>query len=117
MAVTYTWVIEQMSCYPQSEGQTDVVFTVAWRLNGTDGTYNGTVYGSVGLTPYQAGEPFTPYASLTQTQVIGWVQSALGPEQVTAYEENVSQQIANQINPPVVNPPLPWAASTTAAKA
>ena len=32
MSVTNTWVIEQMSCYPQAEGQTDVVFNVAWRV-------------------------------------------------------------------------------------
>ena len=35
---------------------------------------------------------------------------ALGPEQVTAYEANVAQQIADQANPPVVTPPLPWVA-------
>jgi hypothetical protein len=28
----------------------------------------------------------------------------------TAIEENVSLQIENQINPPVIAPPLPWVA-------
>ena len=55
--------------------------------------------------------PFTPYADLTEAQVIGWVQGAMGAEQVAAYEANVAQQIADQINPPVVTPPLPWAAA------
>jgi hypothetical protein len=32
----------------------------------------------------------------------------MGAEQVAAYEANVAEQIANQINPPVVTPPLPW---------
>jgi hypothetical protein len=36
------------------------------------------------------------------------VQDALGEEQVASYEANVAQQIENQINPPVVTPPLPW---------
>lgn len=108
MAVTYEWVIEQMSCYPEYEGEQDVVFTVCWRLNGNEGDYNGTVYGSVGVT-YEAGSPFTPYADLTQDQVVGWVKAALGDEQVAAYEANVAGQIENQKNPPVVNPPLPWA--------
>ena len=96
MSDVYTWVIEQMSCYPQFEGETDVVFTVYWRLNGASETApsaTGTVYGSVGVT-YVAGTPFTPYA--------------LGPETVGNYEANVALQIANKINPPVVNPPLPW---------
>jgi hypothetical protein len=107
MAITNTWSVVQMDAYPEYEGETDVVFTVHWTLNGTDGTYNGSVYGSVGVT-LDEGATFTPYASLTQAQVIGWVQDTLGEEQVLSYEANVAQQIDNQINPPVVTPPLPW---------
>jgi hypothetical protein len=98
-----------MDCYPEQDGDTDVVFTVHWTLNGTDGTYAGSVYGSVGVTLDEGGA-FTPYASLTEAQVIGWVKDALGEEQVAAYEASVAQQIADQANPPVVNPPLPWGA-------
>jgi hypothetical protein len=107
MAITNTWAVQQLNAYPELDGQTDVVFSVHWQLNGTDGTYNGSVYGSVGVT-LDEGATFTPYASLTQAQVIGWVQDALGEEQVASYEANVAQQIENQINPPVVTPPLPW---------
>jgi hypothetical protein len=107
MAITNTWNIQQLDAYPELDGQTDVVFSVHWTLVGTDGTYNGSVYGSVGVT-LDEGVSFTPYADLTQAQVIGWVQDALGEEQVASYEANVAQQIENQINPPVVTPPLPW---------
>ena len=109
MSVTNTWVIEQMNCYPTYETETDVVFNVHWRLNATDGTYNATVYGTVGVT-YEAGTPFTPYAQLTQAEVVGWVQAALGPEQVASLEAGLATNIANQVNPPVVSPPLPWVA-------
>jgi hypothetical protein len=113
MAVTNTWGVVQMDCYPEHDGETDVVFVVHWNLTGTETvgetTYTGYVYGSVGVT-LDAEAPFTPYADLTEAQVIGWVQDALGAEQVAAYEANVAQQIANQINPPVVTPPLPWSA-------
>ena len=109
MAVTYTWNITSMDCYPQHDGETDVVFTVHWTLNGTDGTYNGSVYGTVGVT-YDASAPFTPYADLTQNQVVAWVEAALGAEQVVSLEANIATQIANQANPPVVTPPLPWSA-------
>ncbi len=107
MAITNTWSVVQMDAYPELDGETDVVFSVHWTLSGTDGTYNGSVYGSVGVT-LDPDAPFVPYASLTQAQVIGWVQDALGEEQVASYEANVAQQIENQINPPVVTPPLPW---------
>ena len=107
MAITNTWAVVQMDCYPELDGDTDVVFTVHWTLTGTDGDYAGSVYGSqaVALDPTA---PFTPYDDLTEAQVIGWVQAAMGAEQVAAYEANVATQIANQINPPVVSPPLPW---------
>jgi hypothetical protein len=105
---TITWLIEQMSCIPQEEGQTDVVISVAWRVNGTDGTYSATVYGSQTLNPYTPKSPFTPYADLTQEQVIGWVQDVMGEEQVAKIIANIEQQIENQVNPPIVTPPLPW---------
>jgi hypothetical protein len=98
-----------MDAYPEYDGETDVVFTVHWTLNGTDGTYNGSVYGSVGVT-LDEGATFTPYASLTQAQVLGWVKEALGEEAVAGFEASVAQQIADQANPPVVHPTLPWSA-------
>lgn len=96
-----------MSAYPQSQGQIDVVFSVAWRLNGTDGTYNATIYGTVNIT-YVAGSPYTPYADLTEAQVIGWVKTAMGATQVTVYELIINNNINSQVTPEVVTPPLPW---------
>lgn len=107
MTTTYTWNVQQMDCYPEAEGDTDVVFCVHWTLTGTDGTYFCSVYGSQHVT-LDPEAPFTPYADLTQDQVIGWVQAAMGEEQVAACEANVAQQIENQINPPVIRPALPW---------
>ena len=108
MPITNTWGVVQMDAYPELDGKTDVVFTVHWNLTGSDGTYTGYVYGSVGVT-LDPDAPYTPYDQLTQEQVVGWVQAALGEEQVAAYEANVAKQIEDQINPPVVTPPLPWA--------
>lgn len=109
MAITNTWAIIQMDCYPEYDNETDVVFNVHWTLTADDGTYRGIVRGvqALPLNP-DAPSPFTPFADLTEAQVIGWVQAAMGAEQVTAYEANVAAQIEAQINPPVVNPPLPW---------
>jgi hypothetical protein len=111
---TITWQIESLSCYPQELGETDVVFSAAWRVNGVDDTSGtplyATVYGSQSIAPYTKGATFTPYADLTQAQVIGWVQDAMGESQVAAINANIEQQIENQVNPPVVNPPLPWVA-------
>lgn len=109
MAITNTWAVNQMDCYPEYDGETDVVFTVHWTLTGVDDLYSGMVYGTCGVT-LDAGAPFTPYDQLTEAQVIGWVKDALGLESVASLEANVAQQIEDQINPPVVTPPLPWSA-------
>ena len=109
MAITNTWAIVQMDCYPQADGEKDVVFNAHWQCVGTDGTYQGYVYGSQSL-PAPTGSDFTPYAELTQDQVVGWVKTALGEEQVATYETNVAKQIADQVKPPVATPPLPWSA-------
>ena len=109
MAITNTWGVVQMDAYPELDGETDVVFTVHWTLTGTDGTYAGSVYGSSGVS-VDPDAPFIPYDQLTEAQVIDWVQEALGEEQVASYEANVAQQIADQKDPPVVTPPLPWSA-------
>lgn len=108
MPVTYTWSVVQMDAYPELNNEPDVVFNVHWTMTGTDGTYSGSVYGSQTLT-LDPSAPFTPYDKLTQDQVVGWVKDAMGDEQVADYEANVAGQIADQIKPPVVTPPLPWA--------
>lgn len=104
---TITWTVTAMDCYPQEDNLTDVVFNVHWTCSGVDGQYNGSVYSTCSV-PLSGEGTFTPYADLTQSQVLGWIW-ANGVDQ-TATEAAVNQQIANQINPPVVTPPLPWAA-------
>lgn len=105
MTATITWTVTQMDCYPQADEQTDVVFTVHWTCSGVQDSYNGSVYSTCPVT-YQAGEPYTPYADLTQEQVLGWIWASGVDKDAT--EAAVQQQIDNQINPPVVTPPLPW---------
>jgi hypothetical protein len=105
MTTQITWTVTAMDCYPQAEGQTDVVFTVHWTCSGVDGTYTGLVYSTCNVT-YAAGTPYTPYAQLTQDQVLGWCWSN-GVDKASA-EAAVQTQINNQINPPIITPPLPW---------
>lgn len=107
MTATINWTVTAMDCYPQAEGETDVVFTVHWTCSGVQDTYTGSVYSTCGVT-YDAGQPYTPYNELTQDQVLGWIWASGVDKDAT--EAAVQSQIDNQINPPVVQPPLPWAA-------
>ena len=102
--MTTLWLIERLLVKPTEGSNTDVVITADWRCNGSQDQYSGTCYGSCSFAP-PAGE-FTPYEDLTQEQVLGWCY-ANGVDK-TAIEANVTLQIQNQINPPVVTLPLPW---------
>jgi hypothetical protein len=116
MSATITWVIEWMNTTPTTATPPETVITAGWRCNGTQAangtTYAGTAYGSCSFT-YTSGEPFTPYDQLTQNQVLGWCW-ADGVDKA-ATEAAVQQQIDNQINPPVIQPPLPWAPAPVTA--
>ena len=102
--MTILWIIERLLVKPTDGTLTDVVINADWRCNGTDENYSGTCYGSCSFAAPAAN--FTPYPDLTKEQVLGWCY-ANGVDQA-AIEANVSLQIENQINPPVVSLPLPW---------
>jgi hypothetical protein len=101
---TILWIIERLLVKPTEGSLTDVVITADWRCNGTQDQYSGTCYGSCSFAPPSGS--FTPYEDLTEAQVLGWC-FANGVDQA-AIEANVTQQINDQINPPVVTLPLPW---------
>jgi hypothetical protein len=119
---TYNWQVTNMDCYPSAEGETDVVYKVYYyveafssethEVENADGTkntipYQATTCGEQALA-YTGKTPYTPYSQLTNNQVIGWVQNALGDAEVNALLLKLDSMILDQINPPVVNPPLPW---------
>ena len=109
-----SWIIERLLVKPTEGSLTDVVITADWRCNGTETigtgddakTYSGTCYGSTSFAPPSGS--FTPYDQLTEQQVLDWC-FANGVDK-TSIEANVTAQIENQINPPIIAPPLPWAA-------
>lgn len=108
MTNTFTWIAERLDCYPTYENESDVVFTVHWRHNAADAQapeYSATRYGACGVT-YVVSQPYTPYADLTQDQVLGWIwDSAVNKEETQAALDTA---IAAQLDPPVISPPLPW---------
>jgi hypothetical protein len=105
---TFNWNINQLNAYPEKDGKQDVVFTVHWTLEGVDGEFTGSSYGSAGVT-LDPEAPYTPYADLTQDQVLGWIWASGVDKDET--ENSVNAQIESQKNPTVVTPPLPWSST------
>jgi hypothetical protein len=99
MATTYNWNVVQMDRLT-SDG---FVVTVHYTVNAVDGDYTASTYGTVGYT--QEDKSYTPFASLTKEQVIGWVKDSLGQETV---EAALAAQI-DALKHPVIETGLPWA--------
>jgi|688.fasta_scaffold43140_3 hypothetical protein len=99
------WQIQQLNCIPSVDGKQDYVVTAHWQCTGTDGAYSSYVYGTCGFAVVEGGT-FIPYADLTQDDVLNWCWAS-GVDKAEV-EANVTQQVQNLINPPIVTPPLPW---------
>ena len=109
MSINYTWKIENLDVIPAQDGKENVVSSIHWRVTGeeidNDNIYTGSVYSTTSVSVEPDGE-FTEFNSLTEEQIIGWIQSN-GVDK-TATEEAISKQIENQKNPPIIHPTLPW---------
>lgn len=109
MPATITWTITALNVAPKEGQYTDVVVTAHWTCSGVQvqnaKTYTGSVYSTCSFTPPSGN--FTPYDQLTQDQVLGWCWANGVNKDAT--ESAVQQQINNEINPPIITPPLPWA--------
>ena len=108
MTKVYVDTIERMDCYPTFETKSDVVCTIYWRMNETDGDYFASAFGSCAIT-WAEGDPFTDYEDLTFEQVWGWVAKKID---IQATKDFLDKQIEDQKHPPVVSLPLPWATPT-----
>jgi hypothetical protein len=110
MSITYTWSVNQLTVHPTHDGKTDVVATVSWSYRGVDATGVGSSRGGVTDVTYNAKAPFTPFADLTEAEVLGWVQSTITSEQKAEMEAGISGDIDWQKQPSnePVSPPLPW---------
>ena len=105
MAITYTRYINCMGCYAEIDGETNVVFKIQWTLTGADGLFNNSIALNTDV-PYTAGDPFIPYADLTETQVFAWIDQYTSAEQVEICKQSIADNIAAQNE--IKYPQLPW---------
>jgi hypothetical protein len=95
----FNWNVVQMDRLT-SDG---FVVTVHYTVNAVDGEFTASTYGTVGYT--QEDKSYTPFADLTESIVVGWVQDSLGKDTV---EAGLAAQIEAQKNP-VQEAGVPWA--------
>jgi len=111
MATTYTWDCSVVDTYPShtddnSVTQSDVVYNVHWRITGDDGTNNATNIGTQTLEVSDLSS-FTSFDSIAHSDVVGWVQAALGTERVSELESSLDARLAELANPTSVTREIP----------
>ena len=107
MTIEFTTTITSMEAYPLYEAVPLYVFRVYWNYLGSDSVYSTAMQG---FTDIPASDPkaSTPYADLTQEQVMGWIQTYTSAWTWAEYSDKISAWIVAQYTPETINPPLPW---------
>ena len=111
MAINYTWNVSTVDV-KEIDGNADTVFNVHWQLQaeddantvkndfGNDVPISISVYGTIGLDTEDLSD-FIAFADLTVSDVQGWVEAAMGADEVQAKKDILDAQIKELINPVV----------------
>ena len=103
---TFTTTITQM--YTLQQPDPNYVVNALWTVTGVDGANTASIGGNTQFNSADQVGPVTPYASLTESIVIGWIPESA----ITSAQACVQGQINSMITPPVspTSQPLPWTA-------
>ncbi|APB99020.1 hypothetical protein A4F89_06610 [Polynucleobacter asymbioticus] len=96
-----TWTIASM----ESQPATGIVISANWYCIGEDSGCTASLSGTCVFPIPEGG--YVPYEQLTKDQVLQWVWTDGGVDQITT-EASVNNALQAQVNPPVVQQPLPW---------
>ena len=113
MAISYEWDCKTCDTYPAKSGKSNVVYNVHWRLTATDDTnkdsddnnWTADTYGSQSVSTDDLSS-FKNWSSLTNSDVQGWVEAAIGADTVTAMKSSLDAEIAEKISPKSVTKTL-----------
>ena len=113
MAINYTWDVSRCDVYPTKSSKSNVVHNVHWRITGSDDANNDSdgnpqtadVYGTQDLDTTDLSS-FTNWSSLDAAKVQGWVEAAMGADEVTRLKAAIDGQIAEKITPTSVTKTL-----------
>ncbi len=111
MAINYTWDVKTVDV-KEIDGNADTVFNVHWRLKaeddantvkdmqGNDVPATASVYGTQSLDTSDLSD-FIAFTDLTVSDVQGWVEAAMGEDEITNMKANLDATIAELVTPTV----------------
>ena len=106
MAIGYTWDVSTVDTYPTKDSKSDVIYNVHWRLTATDDTnkdsdgnnWTATSYGTQSVDTTDLSS-FKAFGDLKASDVQGWVETAMGADDVKALKAALDAKIAEKITP------------------
>ena len=114
---TYLWQVVQMDRLTSD----NFVVTCHYTVTATVDTYTASTYGTTSYIQVE-GETYIPYADLTETICVGWVQTSIGKDtteaicvgwvQTSLGKDTVEASLQSQIDllkNPVQESGVPWA--------
>jgi len=102
VAISYTWQFESLTVElgPDADDHTDIVYSINWRYLADDGLgHNARSFGTVSVEPWEEGEPWIEYADLTEADVQGWTEEAMGEDELAAIRARLDANIEEQATP------------------
>ena len=100
--------ILNLNCKPSLNGLTNVVESIIFQVTDTV-TINGTEHEVRGGNFVQLSDPnpaeFTPFESLTEAVVVGWVEANAD---VDGFVARLTDNLNTRLNPPTVALTPPW---------
>lgn len=105
-----TWKIEKLEVQQQQGDLSNVVVSANWRVEALDEREESRQREYVfGKTTFEAPSgAFIEFNNLTEDVVLGWIHDAIGQEQKSLAEKEVSDKLTAAQNPESVVKPLPW---------
>jgi len=106
--INYDWNCKTVDAYIEQDGDTDVVYNVHWIVTGTssevDSEGNPYSTSNIGTQTLNTDDiiDFIPFDEVTNDEVVVWTKTAMGAEQVTSIEENISKSIDALITPTTI---------------
>ena len=107
MAISFHWQIKSLKVEKSNGVQEDVVCNIDWDLLAIDEA-DGLLFETTGKTklpPPPEGSNFTPFESLTEEQVIGWLESQLS---IDSLKQSLLDKHAEVREPKIIEKPAPW---------
>ena len=99
MAINYTWDVKTVDTQT-IDGNVDTVFNVHWKLTGKDENENTAAsHGTIALDTSDLSD-FIPFSDLTASKVQGWVETAIGEDEIQNQKDSIALAIENMTNPP-----------------